>query len=104
MTSTFRRSLMCLLIFPLHVSAWGVSPRSDAEIANNAQIVVIARVKPNSLENLRHYGSFETKAVLVVSRVLKGKLSTKELPIMIGYDAIPVPQHVINPNFGTDGD
>lgn len=88
----------------MHASAWPVGPRSDVDILNDAQVVVVAHIKSESIQNLPHSGGFETKVILVISRVLKGKVTTGELPIMIGYDAVPVPKHVITPNFGADGD
>jgi hypothetical protein len=73
---------------------------------NDAQLVVLARVKENSLKNISHQSSFETHAVLLITRVIKGSVNVHELPIVIAYDAIPVPQSVINksPSFGADGD
>lgn len=89
-------SIIGFLIFSLHVSAWdAIVPRSDAEIMNDAQLVVVARVKVNSLKNISHQSSFETEAVLLVTRVIKGTSPLVELPIMIDYGVLPVPKSII---------
>lgn len=92
--------LLGLLILALPASAWPVGPRPDSDIMNEAQFVVIARVKPNSLKNLSHKSSFETQAVLLVTRALKGNIDVHELPIMIAYGVLPVPKGNITKSFG----
>ena len=104
MFTRLRWSIIGLVVFSFHAKGWPIGPRPDAEIADDAKIIVIGRVKPNSLKNLVHRGSFETEAILLITRTLKGKIEGNELPIRIGYDACPIPQHLIKPDFGADGD
>lgn len=89
-----------LLIFSSNILAWPVGPRSDEEILNAAQLVVVARIKPNSLKSISHQSSFETEAVLQIARVIKGTTTIHELPIMISYGVLPVPKNKITKSFG----
>jgi hypothetical protein len=86
------------VFFAFNASAWPVGPRPDAEIANDAQVVVVAHIKPGSLKGIQNGGSYETQATLLVVSVLKGNTSAKEIPIMLHYGVLPVPKSYMDRN------
>ena len=72
--------------------AWPTRLYSDAEVVEQAELIVIARIKEGSIKKIFHGGgsSYEHRAILIVSRVIKGEFHEKELPIMIHYGLLPV--------------
>jgi hypothetical protein len=74
-----------------HAAAWSTPLYSDAEVAQRAELIVIGQVKAGSLVRLLHRGSYEHRAILLISRVIKGEYEKRELPIVIHYGLLPVP-------------
>ena len=103
MRASLRWTVLGLILMSLHASGWPVAPRSDAAIFNDSTVVIVAKLKSGSLENLSYGGGYETKATLLISRVIKGNISTHELPIVLSYGTLPVPKHIVSANFGADG-
>jgi hypothetical protein len=94
---------LALPVFGVSAYAWLVGPRSDAEIMDNAQLVVVAHIQTNSLRSIPHGSSYETQATLVVDHAIKGKKNNGEIPIMIHYGVVPIPQSCAE-KIGTDFD
>lgn len=73
---------------------------TDTEVVKRAELIIVAHVKDGSIKRIAHYRpisdgvsarSYEHRATLIVSRVIKGKLESHELPITIHYGLLPVP-------------
>ena len=79
-------------VFPRSANAWPTKLYSDAEVVARAELIVIARVKEESIKKVIHKdkGSYEHHAILVVTRVIKGVSHDAELPITIHYGLLPV--------------
>jgi hypothetical protein len=71
--------------------AWPVYLYTDAEVVKQAELIAVGHLKEGSLSRIPHPGSYEHRAVLIISRVIKGKANGQELPIIIHYGLLPVP-------------
>jgi len=75
--------------------AWMRAPYEDAVIAERSELIVVARLKPETIRCVEEKapntgGPREFHATLLVSQVIKGKLEEKETPIIIHYGLTPV--------------
>ena len=88
--------LFLTAIFLVAVSAravaWPVVPHREAEVVGRAELTVAARVKEGSIKKILLGGgsSYEHRAILIVSRVIKSEFHEKEPPITISYGLLPV--------------
>ena len=68
----------------------------DAVVVQRSELIVVGRLQKNSIECVSHPrkpgegGSYEHRARLTVTEVLKGKCDRKEIPIIIHYGLTPV--------------
>ena len=83
-----------VILSPQCVKAWPTRLFSDAEIVEQAELIVLARVKIGSMKKIFHDHkpgmSYEHSAILIVSHVIKGEFHETELPIMIHYGLLPI--------------
>lgn len=76
--------------------AWHRKHYSDSEIVSRAELVVVARLKPDSLTLVPHVrrggegASWEHQLQLVISEVLKGSNTSKVITASIGYGLEPI--------------
>ncbi len=99
MTRSIRFAGWCLagsLAFLLNARAYEEAIQPDSVIFDEAKIVVVAQVKPGSLQNTE-YG---TKATLQVSQVLKGGFVPSEISVVLCSGALPIPGRIVR---GLDG-
>lgn len=96
-----RRAEILLLLVVLFVlpgpsaHAWLRTPYEDAVIVERSELIVVARLNPQTIRCVQEKGPTrgaprEFHATLLVSQVIKGKLEEKETPIIIHYGLTPV--------------
>ncbi len=75
--------------------AW-LRPRyEDITVVERSELIVVARLKPGSVERVEHPRepgdgrSWEFHATLVISEVIKGESSDKEVPVILHYGLTP---------------
>lgn len=85
--------LLFITILDSTCHAWIRGEVSDREAAKRADIIVVARLKKDSLvitpKKDRVSGGKSASAVLIISEVLKGSFALTELPIEIAYGLTP---------------
>ena len=82
-------AILCVILSD-HVEAWPTSYYSDDIIVDRSELIVLACVKEGSISKISLPAKYEHRAILIVSRVIKGNLEKKEIPIMIHYGLLPV--------------
>ena len=87
----------CLVFLPSPLAhAWLRPLFEDATVVRRSELIVVAHLKPETIKYVPHEkkpgegASHEHHATLVITEVLKGKCSEKELPIIIHYGLTPV--------------
>ena len=73
---------------------WPTKLYTDREVVEQAELIIVAHIKDGSITRVIHQGSggrYEHRAILIVSRVIKGKFNKKELPFIMHYGLLPVP-------------
>ena len=90
-------SLMCVLfLYAVAAVAWLRPEYEDATVVDRSELIVVAHIKPGSIEYVPHKtkpdegARWEHHATLVISEVLKGECDDKEIPIVIHYGLDPV--------------
>lgn len=87
-------TLLITIFFALPSFAWLRPEVSDENAVAHAQVIVIGRIKENSLVRAapeQHVsGGISTTATLQITEVLKGPFLLAELPIEISYGLTPV--------------
>ena len=63
---------------------------SDDVVVDRSELMVLAHVKEGSITKITLPAKYEHRAVLILSRVIKGTLAAKEVPIIIHYGLLPV--------------
>ncbi len=104
--------VLCLLMVALLANpalAWLRPHYEDAVVVERSELIVVARLKPGTIQYVPHKktpgsgASWEHHAVLVITEVLKGKCREKEIPIIIHYGLTPVVDGKVNrANFTID--
>jgi hypothetical protein len=83
-----------------HAAAWPTMKYTDAQIVERAELIVVAHIKDGSLARVIHIAdgarSYEHRATLVITGVIKGGIQTREMPIIIHYGLLPVPARFDN--------
>src|SRR5947208_2374335 len=75
---------------------WERFDYEDWDVVERSQLIVVGRLKPESIERVPHShkpdegASWEHHALLLVDEVLKGKVVVKEMPVVIHYGLDPV--------------
>ena len=72
--------------------AWMRAPYEDAVIAERSELIVVARLKPETIRCVEEKapntgGPREFHATLLVSQVIKGKLETEGIPVLLQYES-----------------
>jgi hypothetical protein len=90
-TSTMLLAILAMVI-ATRLEAWPTRLYTDAEVVKRSDLIVLAHVEVGSIKKVLHEGgaSYEHRAVLVVSRVIKGEFHNRKLPFKIPYGLIPV--------------
>ena len=75
--------------------AWLRRPYSDAEIVSRAELIVVGKIKVDSIVLVPHQtknrgASWEHHVTLLISDVLKGRVSTNSMIVSIHYGLDPV--------------
>jgi hypothetical protein len=79
---------------------------SDAEIVRRAEFIVIARVAPDSIHFVDHPATslqgrwWEHRAILKITRVIKGDVLEHDLPVIIHYGLDPITGGFMNDSRG----
>jgi hypothetical protein len=89
---------MCLLLTVIsgRALAWERPTYEDATVAERTELLVVARLKPDSIKKVPHDrkpgegASWEHHATLVITEVLKGKCDKREIPVILHYGLTPV--------------
>jgi hypothetical protein len=71
--------------------AWPVMVYSDAQLADQAETIVVGHVKKGSLTVTQYPSDYISHAVLVVTTFVKGENKPREIPIILNYGLLPVP-------------
>jgi hypothetical protein len=88
--------LVALLSFS-SASAWPESPPlPDSKIVQRADLIVVAHVKSGSLNMNLLGGSYESRAILEITEVIKGKPVESKVSIFINYGLLAVPKQYEN--------
>ncbi len=72
--------------------AWPRMLFTDAQIVPRADLIAIGHIKAGSIKITMRRGSYESRAVLVVTSLLKGSAASQEIPILIHYGLVAVPE------------
>ncbi|HWB60098.1 MAG TPA: hypothetical protein VG733_11445 [Chthoniobacteraceae bacterium] len=84
----------CLILWTNSSEAWSRRPIPDTELVQQSELIVVAHVKPESIVYVPHPikdggMSWEHHATLVITSVLKGAYSKREVPVIIHYGLDP---------------
>jgi hypothetical protein len=94
MTLARSSALICiLLLFPSAAIAWIRVHCDDATLVERSELIIVAHLKAGTITFVPNgqSGSMGVHhAVLVITKVLKGKCNDKELPLAIHYGLTPV--------------
>ena len=79
--------ILAVFCFSQTAQAWMRVYRDDGKVVEEAEIIVMARLKPGSVRIVHHEKgrSWEHHLTLLVSEVLKGRSTEGELPIVVHY-------------------
>jgi hypothetical protein len=79
--------ILAVFCFSQSAKAWMRVYRDDGQVVEEAEIIVMARLKPGSVRIIHHEKehSWEHHLTLLVSEVLKGRSAEGELPIVVHY-------------------
>jgi hypothetical protein len=82
--------LAMLLAGSIAVHGWLRVPYEDSAVVERSELIVVGRLSRESIQRFEHQDEtgaiwWEHHATLLVSEVLKGKLSSEEIPIVIHY-------------------
>lgn len=89
-------AILLLALCPNAALAWLRSTHEDATIVERSELIVVAHLKPGSIQKIDHDkkpgegASWEHHATLVITTVLKGKCDKKEIPVIVHYGLTPV--------------
>jgi hypothetical protein len=88
-------SLLMLVLCARIAHAWLRPTYEDATVVERSELIVVAHLKEGSIQHVPHKrkpdegASWEHHAILVITKVLKGKCDTAEIPIVIHYGLTP---------------
>jgi hypothetical protein len=89
-----RLAFTCLVLAV--APAWLRASYEDADVVARSELVVVAHLKPGSIQLVDHVAgpsqgaSWENHATLVITSTLKGKAAASEIPITIAYGLDPL--------------
>jgi hypothetical protein len=87
---------LLLILCPKVALAWERFPYEDATVVERSELIVVAHLKEGSVRKVSHEkppnggASWEHHAVLVITKVLKGKCDKQEIPLIIYYGLLPL--------------
>ena len=93
---TYLLAFLAIILIAATAGAWERPNYTDAEIVSRAQLIVVGRIKPDTLTLVEHKTrpgsglSWEHHGVLIITEVLKGRMVEKEIPVIIHYGLDPV--------------
>jgi hypothetical protein len=89
---------LLLILCPQVALAWLRSSYEDATVVERSELIVVAHLKEGSILKVSHAkpphegASWEYHAMLVITKVLKGKCDKQEIPLVIHYGLSAVDQ------------
>lgn len=92
----YRYSILAVcLFFATPAYGWLRRHFEDSIVVARAELMVVGRLKQSSIQKVAHDNgqrgaSWEYHTTLIVNHVLKGKLTEKEIPIVIHYGLSPI--------------
>jgi hypothetical protein len=75
-----------------NAAGWAHAPISDPDLVQHSDLIVVARVEPDSIVFIRNAqdNSWKHTAVLIVEQVIKGKSNSDTLPVIFYYGMDPI--------------
>jgi hypothetical protein len=72
-------------------NAWETAVHSDAQLAEQSEIIAVGHVKNGSLIFTQYPSDYISHAIFVTTTFIKGDNKLHEIPIILSYGLLPVP-------------
>jgi len=100
------RSLIYTCLFALLSNCtalgWEAVHYTDTQVVQRAETIVIGHIKSGSIEVTQYPGDYISRAILIVTTVIKGDTKNREIPIILNYGLLPVPDRLKDKVDGVD--